>query len=286
MGAPSEQSALPGVGSAPVSLPPAPAKRPAGGKAASVNWAGWAVVLAVVLLWYALVETGAITLEYLPSPVKVVEAGWEQVRAGTLLTALGHTLQTAVVAALLAAVLGVAIGSMVGLLRPVALLTNASIDFLRSVPAVSLMPVLLLLRGASSSSEIVVGAFAGLWPVVVNTIAGVSQVPPRLLEVGRVMHLSPTARLRKILIPSAVPAILVGLRLSVVTTLVVVVITEMLINPAGIGWQLIKAQQALRPDVLFAYAVLTGLLGYLINAALVVGARLCMPGSPVLRTAS
>jgi ABC-type nitrate/sulfonate/bicarbonate transport system permease component len=57
-----------------------------------------------------------------------------------------------------------------------------------------------------------------------------------------------------------------------------------MINPAGIGWALAQAQSALRPDLLFAYAIVTGLLGYLINVALVVGVRLCMPGSPALRS--
>lgn len=251
-----------------------------------VNVAGWTVVVAIVVLWQIVVVTGLIDLTYLPAPLDVARAGIDEVNDGTLGAALGATLAHAALASLLAAVIGIAIGSLVGLLRPVAIAAGATIDFLRSVPAVSLMPVVLLVLGARGASEVVVGAFAGVWPVLLSTASGVGQVNPRLHEVGRVLHLSRAERVRKILIPSAVPAILVGLRLSVVTTLVVVVIAEMLINPAGIGWQLIVAQQALRPDVLFAYAVLTGLLGYLVNMALVVGARYSMPGSPALRSAA
>ena len=250
------------------------------------NTAGWAVVLATIVVWQIVVATGLLDLTYLPSPIQVAKAGAAEVADGTMPAAVLETVGTAALASLIAAVVGIVVGAAVSLWAPVQVLAGASIDFLRSVPAVSLMPVALLVYGASPSAEIVVGAFAGVWPILLSTMGGVAAVQPRLHEVGRVLHLGRAARIRKIFVPSAAPAILVGLRLGVVTTLVVVVIAEMLINPVGIGWQLIVAQQALRPDVLFAYAVVTGLLGYLVNAALVLATRALLPGSPVLQRAA
>lgn len=248
-----------------------------------VNLPGIAVVVMVVLGWHLIVATGLIDLEYLPGPFEVVKAGVEEAHAGVLAQALTATLAAAAVAGLFAAALGLVLGAAIAMMRPVAALLSASVDFLRSVPAVSLMPVLLLLLGPSASAEIIVTVFAGVWPMLLSTAAGVAQVPERLHEVGRVLHLSRRERVTKIYIPSALPSVLVGLRLSVVTCLVVVVIAEMLINPVGVGWELVRAQQALRPDILFAYAVLTGLVGYLLNVLLTNSARLVMPGSPVLR---
>lgn len=248
-----------------------------------LNLAGWGVIVLIVVLWHVLVATNVIDFEYLPKPTEVWGGLQEIVSDGTLAQQMGHTLQATAIASAIAIGLGVALGTLIGLVRPVAIATSASIDFLRSIPAVALMPVVLLLLGAASRSEIIVAVFAGLWPILLSTVSGVSAINPRLHEVGRVLHLARRERALKVLIPSAVPAILVGVRLTVVTALVVVIIAEFMINPAGIGWALAQAQSALRPDLLFAYAIVTGLLGYLINFALVVGVRLCMPGSPTLR---
>lgn len=251
---------------------------------ARFNLLGWAAVIVVVLLWQLLVGTKIIDFAYLPSPLDVAGGLREIVSDGSLWSQIAHTVRAALIASLIAVGVGVTLGVLIGMFRPVAVATSTTIDFMRSIPAVALMPVILLLMGASSRSEIVVGAFAGLWPILLSTTGGVQAINPRLHEVSRVLHLSRTERVFKILVPSAVPAILVGVRLTVVTCLVVVIIAEFLINPAGVGWALQQAQSALRPDVLFAYAFVTGLLGYLINVALIVGVRLCMPGSPALRS--
>jgi sulfonate transport system permease protein len=248
-----------------------------------LNLIGWAVVVAAIALWQLIVVAKLLNFSYLPEPTKVATALGDMIKDGSLGSDLEHTLVTAFVASAIAVAIGVAVGVVMGLFKPAHMLASATVDFLRSVPAVTLMPVALLLFGASSKSEIVVGVFAGVWPVLLNTIAGVQAINPRLHEVGRVLHVSRIRRTFKILIPSAVPAILVGVRLTVVTCLVVVIIAEILINPQGIGWSLSEAQKALRPDVMFAYAVVTGILGYLINVVLVLGVRLCMPGSPALR---
>lgn len=254
--------------------------------AARVNLTGWALVAALVVLWQVALVAGLIDLTYLPRPTEVVGALVEVAEDGTLLTDLGHTLSVAGLAAGLAVLIGVALGVLMAIVRPVSALTSATVDFLRSIPAVSLMPVVLLLLGATASSEVLVGVFAGVWPVLLNTIGGIQAINPRLQEVSRVLHLSRRDYLVKVLIPSAVPSILVGLRLSVVTSLVVVIIAEMLINPEGIGWALASAQSSLRPEVLFAYAWIVGVLGYLVNLLLVRGVRMCMPGSPALRSAA
>ncbi len=250
-----------------------------------LNPSGIAVVLLVLVAWHVVVASGLVNLQYLPGPLEVLQAGVDQARAGKLVQALAATLAAAGVASLIAAGLGLVLGAAVAMLRPVAVLLSTSVDFLRSVPAVSLMPVLLLLLGPSASAEIIVTVFAGLWPMLLSTAAGVAQISERLHEVGRVLHLSRRERITKIYIPSAMPNVLVGLRLSVITCLVVVVIAEMLINPVGVGWELVRAQQALRPDILFAYAVLIGIVGYLVNVGLTTSVRLAMPGSPVLRRA-
>ena len=248
-----------------------------------LNLAGWALVATLVMAWQAAIAWSVVDFEYLPAPTEVVSALGEIISDGTLLSQLGHTVSAAATASLIAIAMGIGLGTLIGLVRPVAILTGASVDFVRSIPAVSLMPVVLLLLGPAAKSEIVVGVFAGLWPILLSTIGGVQAINPRLHEVGRVLHLGRVQRTFKIVIPSIVPSIVVGVRLTVVTCLVVVIIAEIMINPEGLGWALSQAQKALRPDLLFAYAIVAGILGYLTNVVLVHGARLLMPGSPAFR---
>lgn len=248
-----------------------------------LNVAGWLLVVLLVVLWQVALERGLIDFDYLPKPTEVFSALGDVVADGSLFSQMAHTLYAAAIASAISVAVGVALGTLMGLWRPAAILLGATVDFARSIPAVSLMPVVLLLLGAAVKSEVLVAVFAGVWPILLNTISGVHSINPRLHEVGRVLHLNRRERTLKIVIPSIIPSVLVGVRLTVVTCLVVVIIAEILINPEGLGWALSQAQKSLRPDLLFAYAIVTGILGYLINVALVRGFRLCMPGSPALR---
>lgn len=252
----------------------------------AVNPLGIAVTVGFLILWQWVVASGIVDFDYLPAPTEVAIALWEQLSSGTMVVAVGHTLGVALVASAIAIALGAILGSLLGSSRTARLFSLASVDFLRSVPAVALMPVALLLLGPRSETEILVAAYAALWPILINTLGGVRAMDPRLTEVARTLQIAPMDAMRKIVIPSAAPAILVGARLSIVTALVVTIIAEMMVNPKGIGWQLVSAQQALRPDVLFAYAVATGVLGLALNVVLVRGTRALMPGSPALRELS
>lgn len=252
----------------------------------AVNPLGILVTLAFVAVWEVVVRTEIIRFDYLPAPSEVVVALWDQLVSGVMLSAIGHTLWVSLVAAGMACVLGILIGALLGTFPTLRAFTLASVDFLRSVPAVALMPVALLLLGPAPETEILVASYAALWPILINTLGGVRAINPRLTEVALTLHISGPDAMRKIVIPSATPSILVGARLSIVTALVVAIIAEMMVNPAGIGWQLVSAQQSLRPDILFAYAVAAGILGLLLNVLLVNVTRAIMPGSPALRELS
>lgn len=251
----------------------------------AINPLGVIVTVVLVLLWEAAVQFQWITIAYLPAPSEVAVALVEQIASGAMLVAVGHTLWIALVSSMIAIFVGVVVGTLLGSISIVKKFSLASIDFLRSIPAVALIPVALLLLGPSPESEIVVATFSALWPILINTLGGVSGINPRLSEVARTLQLDRRSELLKIVVPYAVPSILVGARLSIINALVVAIIAEMMINPAGIGWSLMVAQQALRSDVLFAYAVITGVLGLLLNIVLVKGTQALMPGSPALREA-
>jgi ABC-type nitrate/sulfonate/bicarbonate transport system permease component len=123
--------------------------------------------------------------------------------------------------------------------------------------------------------ELLIIVFVAAWPVLVNTIDGVRGVRAELLDVARTLRLSRVTRIKKVLVPSAMPSIVVGLRLAMSLSLVLAVVGEMIGNPAGLGNALVRAQQALQPAQMFAYVLTIGLLGVALNAAFgVVSARI------------
>ena len=200
-----------------------------------VNVSGLLVPLATISAWQALVSTDVLDYEYLPAPREILDALVELVGSGELAGDLGHTLGVALLAAVLALTLGGALGLAIGLIPALRVHLMASIDFLRTIPAVALMPVALLILGPGPTTELILAVYAALWPVLLNTAGGVVTVHPRLYDVARMLRLSPATTLRSIVIPAVAPAWLVGARVAAVIALLVTVVAEMIISPQGLG---------------------------------------------------
>jgi NitT/TauT family transport system permease protein len=137
-----------------------------------------------------------------------------------------------------------------------------------------LLPIALIALGFGYRMEIVIVAFASIWPLLILSRASVGAIEPRLIEVSRALRLSPLDRVRKIIIPAALPRIFLAFRLAAGIALIVAVTVEIAINPIGLGAGIMTAQQALRPDLMLAYLVWIGIVGYGLNAGLVVAQRL------------
>jgi len=243
-----------------------------------VNVGGIALLVALAALWQLAVGAGLVDLDYLPAPTEVVQAGVEQVEAGALVTATLHTLGVALAAWLIALVLGVALGLLLGLSAAARVVFTTSVEVLRTLPVVAFVPVAVLVFGLSTRMEVVVAAWAALWPIVINTLGGVEAVPARLHEVAAVFRLSGARRIRSIVLPAAAPLILVGARLGLSFALIIAVVAEMIGNPQGLGHLVIRTQQALRTEAMFAGILVIGLLGVALNAALLALTARAAPG--------
>ena len=239
----------------------------------AVNPVGWLVVIAIIALWQLLIEAGVINFDYTPPPTEIAAGLRHLISSGEMGDAVLHTLTVTVVASAIGVASGVILGAALGLVRSVGVYSMGTVDFLRTVPVVALMPVALLVWGASSKAEIIVASYSAGWPVVINTMAGVQGVHPVKRDVARSFRLSRFDTFRKVVFPVATPAILIGARLAIVNALVVAIVAEMLINPDGVGWGLVFSMQSLKPENMWAYAVVAGIMGYLLNATLVYAVR-------------
>jgi len=185
---------------------------------------------------------------------------------GSIPLATWQTFEAALAGFALAAIAAILCGVALGLSPRLERVVGPTIDALRPVPAVALIPLALLVFGFGLSMEASVVAFACFWPVLLMTIAGVRGIEPRLLEVARSLQLSYVDQLRKIILPAALGRIAVGLRLALAISLVVAVTVEIVLNPRGLGYSMIAAQQALRSDLMYAQLLWLGAVGAVLNA--------------------
>lgn len=233
-----------------------------------LNIPGLVTMGVLVMLWELVVRTHTVDFEYLPAPSGVGRALGSLAASGKLLDVTSHTLRATLIGWLLAAAAGIALGTWLGLSRTAWRYSMASIEVMRAIPPISLVPLALLVFGFSLRTELVLVVYVGTWTVLVNTIDGVRNVTPELLDVARILRMSRIQRVRTIVLPSATPSIVVGLRLALSLALVLAVVAEMIGNPHGLGNALVRAQQALQPEQMFAYVVTIGLLGVGLNGVL------------------
>jgi ABC-type nitrate/sulfonate/bicarbonate transport system permease component len=252
-----------------------------------INWPGLASIALVFLLWEMLLRAGFAQYQNLPAPSAIAGGLVEIATSGQLVADTQHTLGSVLVgwgAALLA---GVVLGLLLGVSRTLRRYCLASIEVLRPMPGIAFAPVALLLFGFSLQMELMVIILPALWPVLINTMGAVMGVHARLFEVGRTFRLSRGEILRKIMLPAALPGVLVGARLSLTLALVLAIVAEMVGNPAGLGYAVVREQQAMRPELVFAYVVAIGALGVILNAVLTGAvARLFPAASGRLREAA
>ena len=150
---------------------------------------------------------------------------------------------------------------------------EVTVEAIRPIPSIALLPIALIALGFGYRMEIVIVAFACVWPILILIRAAVRGIEPRLMEVARALRLPPAQRVWKIIIPAALPRIFVAFRLSAGIALIVAVTVEIAINPLGLGAGIMLAQQALRPDLMLAYLVWIGIIGYALNILLIVAQR-------------
>jgi len=239
--------------------------------AQKIAWrlASFAVLAGLVGIWQLVANAQLISPIFLPGPDKA----WAAMVNGFAQRGLGDkllgTLRHMTFGWFAACIAAIVIGSLIGTSRRARLYVAPSLEFLRPLPVSAIIPVAIALYGLSESMAIFVIAFGTLWPMLLATVQGYAGVEPRLLEVARALNLSRFETVRKISLPSAMPDILAGMRVSLTVALILSVVCEIVAGLDGLGqWILVSARMFRSPD-LFAGVILLGVVGYL--AAAVIG---------------
>jgi len=234
----------------------------------TLKWRGLVLPVILVVLWEIGARAGTLPEDTMSQPSVIVAAGWEALLDGSLLLATVQTFQTALLGLAIGAIIGICIGSLIGLLPVVEGVIGPTLDTIRPVPAVALIPLALLIYGFGVRMEVLVITFACIWPILIVTVSAVRGIEPRLIEVARTLEMSPYSRMLRIVLPAALARIAVGIRVSAGVALVVAVTVEIVLNPQGLGYGMIIAAQSLRPDLMWAEVLWVGFAGWLFNTLL------------------
>jgi len=227
-------------------------------------------VLVALEIWARAIDLQS---DSLAPPSAIAAALVEAFGDGSILVATRDTLVSAFAGLLVGGAVGLAFGIALGIFHIFDRLMEVTIEAIRPIPSIALLPIALIALGFGYRMEILIVAFACVWPILILSRAAVGAIEPRLIEVSRALRLSPADRVRKIIIPAALPRIFLAFRLAAGIALIVAVTVEIAINPIGLGAAIMTAQQALRPDLMLAYLFWIGFVGYLLNTGLVVAQR-------------
>jgi ABC-type nitrate/sulfonate/bicarbonate transport system permease component len=226
-----------------------------------------ASIAAALAFWEVISRTGVIDERDLPSMSTVMSALWDLVKTRAFWDAFADTVRGWALGLGVATLLAVPIGLFLGSSDFAARAFRVPVEFLRPIPSAALIPLLFLTLGTTLKSEVFLAAFGAFWPLLVQTMYGVRDVDPVAIDTARSFQIGPLERLYRITLPSAVPYIATGLRISSTVALILAFTAELFMGTPGLGQAVNYAQAYALTPQLYAYAVATGFLGVLIHLA-------------------
>lgn len=221
-------------------------------------------------VWEVASRTGMVDSTYLPAASVVLGHTARDLGDGEFWGAVGHTMLGWGLGLFIAAVSAIVIGLVIGSSGFLRAATLSTIEFLRPIPSVALIPLAVLLFGTSLQSTLLLVVYASFWQVLIQVLYGVGDVDPVADDTARSYGLGYLARVRYLVWPTALPYVMTGLRLGAAVALILAITGELVIGGGGLGYQIALAQSGGAVAEMYALILVTGLIGVLIN----VGARL------------
>ncbi|HEY9779586.1 MAG TPA: aliphatic sulfonate ABC transporter permease SsuC [Leptolyngbyaceae cyanobacterium] len=222
--------------------------------------APWIVPILLIILWQLLVQFGWLTTRILPAPTAVIQAAITLASSGELL----HHVITSSTRALVGLLIGGTIGFVLGLLNgvfPLAeKLLDSSVQMLRNIPHLAMIPLVIVWFGIGEPAKIFLVAIGVMFPIYLNTFHGIHTIDKGLLEMGKVYGLKPVEQFWQIILPGALPSILVGLRYALGIMWLTLIVAETIASDSGIGYMAMNAREFMQTDVIvFSILIYAGL---------------------------
>lgn len=244
---------------------PSDATAPAGG--AARRWQAralpWGVPVLILAGWQLASQLGWLSSRVLPEPWAVLEAFWRLSASGEMWTHVAISTRRALLGFAIGGGLGLLLGLLTGSFRAAETLLDSSLQMVRNVPPLALIPLVILWFGIDETAKLFLVALGVFFPVYLNTFHGIRAVDPGLIEMARSYGLSGWQLYRHVILPGALPSILVGVRFSLGLMWVLLIVAETISAQAGIGYMTMNAREFLQTDVVLVGILLYALLGKL-----------------------
>jgi sulfonate transport system permease protein len=232
-------------------------------KACARRAAPWMLPLLLLALWECTSRQGTLSARILPEPLAVGRAALALAQSGELWTDLRASTLRALFGFAIGGGLGLLLGVAIGLWRPVETALDTTLQMLRNIPALAMIPMVILWFGIDESAKLFLVALGVFFPIYLNTFHGIRSVDRGLIEMARSYDLKGWALCRDVLLPGALPSILVGVRFALGLMWVMLIVAETVSAQSGIGYMTMNAREFLQTDVVLVGILLYALLGKL-----------------------
>ncbi|MDO6966314.1 aliphatic sulfonate ABC transporter permease SsuC [Rhizobium alvei] len=224
-------------------------------------WLPYLLPLATIIVWQVLSSFGIISTRIMPSPADVLKAFWTTTLSGDLPHDIAVSAGRALAGLLVGGAIGFALGIANGISRLSEQLTDTTLQMLRTIPHLALIPLVILWFGIGEESKLFLTSLGVLFPVYLNTYHGVRNVDRDLIEMGRVYGMSGFTLFRKVIFPGALPSIFVGLRYALGIMWLTLIVSETIAASSGIGHMAMEAREFMMTDIVVLALVIYALLG-------------------------
>ncbi|WP_038362300.1 ABC transporter permease subunit [Bosea sp. 117] len=245
--------------------------------------AGWILPALLVALWEFLSRIGFIAPNVLPAPSAIASAGWQALKSGDLV----HHMAVSTLRALSGLVVGGIVGLVFGIANGLSDLsrryTDTTLQMVRNVPHLALIPLVILWFGIEEEAKLFLVALGVFFPIYINTLHGVRTVDPQLIEMGRVYGMSPFTLFRRVILPGALPSIFVGLRFALGIMWLTLIVAETIAASSGLGYMAMQAREFLLVDIVVLAILIYALLGKLADVLTGVLEHLCLKWHPAFQ---
>jgi len=242
-------------------------RNPAGWKLLLSDISVGAVIPVVTLVaWQLAGAFGVVSEAFLPTPLAIAKAFVNLVVTGELAHHLGVSMGRAGIGFLIGGVLGLLLGVLTGLFRKAEYVLDPSLQVFRLVPHLAIAPLIILWFGFGELSKIAIILSGSFFPLYINTFMGIRHVDNKLFEVARVLGFNRVQKLRRLILPAALPSILLGLRLSLAVAWIGLVVAELIGSQSGVGFLINEAKQNSNTEVIFVGIILFAIVGKLIDS--------------------
>lgn len=241
------------------------------------------VIASILVLWQAGSMLGWLDERSLPAPTTIVGALSADIRTTELWHAVAASLGAWAAGMALIIVLAVPVGILIGLSSLLYAATNPTLEFIRTIPSASAIPILMFVYGAGFELTVFLVVFSGIWPLLIHTTRGLHDIDPQSIETARAFNIGPVRRFFSVLLPAASPLIFTGLRISAVVGLLMAVGASLIVGGQGLGELIFTAQRGGNVEYVYSRILVTSLLAISVTFALLYAERRLLRWHPSQR---